>query len=77
MAGTLFLPADPPSAGTDSLRKDSRLFYNVQLHSMDLPQWKTASVKFLIDSGAKISALTYSDFLSSVKPLSKLYPLRI
>ncbi|MCP4340456.1 MAG: hypothetical protein GY799_16595 [Desulfobulbaceae bacterium] len=38
MAGALFLPAEPTSAGISSLRNDSRLFFNVQLRSLDMPQ---------------------------------------
>ncbi len=77
MAGEIFLPAELPSASISALKMDSRLFFDVKLCSMDIPQWKVVSVKFLIDSGAEISTLSYSDFLNYVKPLSKLYPSRI
>ncbi len=77
MAGALFLPVEPTSAGINSLKNDSRLFFDIKLRSLDMPQQMIISVKFLIDSGAEISALSYQDFLNSVKPLSKLYPSKI
>ncbi|MCP4337402.1 MAG: DDE-type integrase/transposase/recombinase [Desulfobulbaceae bacterium] len=77
MAGTLFLPAEPTSASINSIRNDARLFFDVQFRSMDLPQRKTSCVKFLIDSRAEISAISYQDFLQSVKSLSRLYPTKI
>ncbi|MCP4341806.1 MAG: retroviral-like aspartic protease [Desulfobulbaceae bacterium] len=77
MAGTLSLPEEQTSAGINSLKNDSHLFFNVQLRSMDMPQRKTTSIKFLIDSGTEISALSQEDFSQSVKQLSKIYPSNV
>ncbi|MCP4338305.1 MAG: hypothetical protein GY799_05320 [Desulfobulbaceae bacterium] len=77
MAGALFLLVEPPSAGINSLKSDSRLFFNIKLRSLDMLQRKIVSVRFLIDSGTEISALSYQDFQNFVKPLSKLYPSKI
>ncbi len=77
MAGAIHLPVDRPSAGINSIKNDSRIFCDVRLRPLDLPQRKETSLCFLVDSGVEISALSTQDFSNSMKKLMKLSPTKI
>ncbi|MCP4336370.1 MAG: retroviral-like aspartic protease, partial [Mycoplasma sp.] len=77
MAGAIHLPADRTSAGINSLKNDSRIFCNVQIRPLDLPQRRETSLRFLVDSGAEVSALSVQDYFNLVKKLMKLSPTKI
>ncbi|MCP4337058.1 MAG: retroviral-like aspartic protease, partial [Mycoplasma sp.] len=77
MAGAIHLPADRMSAGINSVKSDSRIFCSIQIRPLDLPQRRETSLRFLIDSGVEVSALSAQDYVNSVKKLTKLSPTKI
>ncbi len=62
MGGAIFLPVELNSAGMNSLKNDSHLFFDVNLQSMDMPQRKIVPLKFPINSGLRTELLRLHQF---------------